>query len=128
MNIIFFDGVCNLCNHFINALVTLGLPPHMKIASLQGETARNHLKGVDLSQLKSVYYSREGDIYKESAAVIRILADLKWYFRVLLVLLVIPDFLRDEVYRFISRHRYRLFGKKETCRLPLPHEKDYFLN
>tara|TARA_Y100000590_G_C15454982_1_gene914191 strand:- start:61 stop:447 length:387 start_codon:yes stop_codon:yes gene_type:complete len=128
LNIIFFDGVCNLCDSFISFLVGLGLPQQMKIASLQGEKAKELLEEKERRELSSVLYLREGRTWRESTAVLYILSDLKWYFFPLKAFLIIPSFLRDALYRYIAKNRYRWFGKRETCRMPTPAEKNHFLD
>jgi predicted DCC family thiol-disulfide oxidoreductase YuxK len=127
-NIIFFDGVCNLCNGFISFLFFLGLPTDLKVASLQGNCAKKYLPEEERQNLSSVIYLRNEKTYKESTAVITIMMDITWYYRPLGLLLVIPSFLRDSIYRFIAKNRYRFFGKKSTCRLPLESERQYFLD
>lgn len=125
--VIFFDGVCNLCDSFVSFLVSLGLPHNMKVTSLQGKFAEEVLSSQQREQLSSVLYLREQSLFRESTAVLYIMGDLKWYFRPLMTFLLIPAFLRDPIYHFVAKNRYRWFGKKETCRLPLEHERRYFL-
>ena len=127
-NIIFFDGVCNLCNGFISFLFFLGLPSSMKIASLQGKSAKEHLEEAEYRDLSSVVYLKNGAVYKESTAVIHILMDITWYLKPVGLFLIVPKFLRDPVYKLIAKYRYSLFGKRNTCRLPLENERNYFLD
>ncbi len=126
-NVIYFDGVCNLCDGFISFLFRLGLQENMRVTSLQGDYAKESLPSQMTENLSSVIYQREGEFLKESHAVIMILSDLKWYFKPILVLLILPSFLRDGLYRWVAKNRYRFFGKKETCRLPTENEKGMFL-
>jgi predicted DCC family thiol-disulfide oxidoreductase YuxK len=127
IKVIYFDGVCNLCDGFISFLFRLGLPSGIKVSSLQGEYAKGHLPAFEREKLDSVLYQTPHGLYRESGAVIRILSDLKFYFAPIKIFLLVPSFLRDPFYRIIARSRYRLFGKKETCRLPTEKEKDFFI-
>lgn len=125
--VIYFDGVCNLCDGFISTLFFLGLKEPMKVASLQGEYAKDHLPQSLRESLSSVVYQREEELLFESHAVIAILSDLKWYFKPLKIALIIPKAWRDGLYKWVAKNRYKLFGKKETCRLPSPSEREFFL-
>lgn len=127
MKVIYFDGVCNLCNGFISFLMTLGLPADVKVSSLQGDYAKANLEGKIREELSSVIYQTPEGIYKESTAVIYILADLKAYLRILKIFLLVPRILRDFLYRMVARNRYKLFGKRDTCRLPNQEELEYFI-
>jgi predicted DCC family thiol-disulfide oxidoreductase YuxK len=130
---VFFDGVCNLCNGFVDFLVHKDRRRVLRFASLQGKTSHELLGPGAGEKLASVvfYQSRStsnGSTWTESAAVIRILSSLGGAWRLLVLLRVIPSFLRDPIYRFIARNRYHWFGKRETCRLPSPEEHALFLD
>ena len=129
--ILFFDGHCSLCNGFVDYLVRRDHSAQTKFASLQGETATRQLpaKLRDLADLETIVYLRDGVLLEKSGAVLTLLSDLglrplllpsKWFLRV-------PARLRDHVYRFVAQNRYRFFGKRDTCRVPTPEEKDRFL-
>jgi predicted DCC family thiol-disulfide oxidoreductase YuxK len=146
-SIVFFDGVCNLCNGFVDFLVRKDRRRVLRFASLQGKTSRELLgPGAGEKLASVVFYQNSSNlngaalsgtalnesasnraISTESLAVIRILSSLGGAWRLAVLLRVIPDFLRDPIYRFIARNRYRWFGKRETCRLPSPEERALFL-
>ncbi len=125
--VIYFDGVCNLCDSFVSFLFKLGLPPNMRVASLQGNYAHEHLDSKERENLSSVIYQTGQGLHRESGAVIRILSDIKPYLYPLRIFLLIPAILRDPLYQFIAKNRYRFFGKRDTCRLPSEKEREYFL-
>lgn len=128
MRIIYFDGVCTLCNAFIDFVVIRDTQNLFYIASLQGQTAKNNLPPQDLS-LASVVYAEEGKIYKKSDAVLAIFRHLGWGYKTLAFFgAIVPRFIRDWVYNLIAKNRYQMFGKRDTCRLPTPEEKKKFLN
>jgi predicted DCC family thiol-disulfide oxidoreductase YuxK len=100
----------------------------LRFASLQGNTARELLGPGAGENLSSVVFYQNGSISTESLAVIRILSRLGGPWGLLSLLRVIPSFLRDPIYGFVARNRYRWFGKRETCRLPSPDERALFLD
>jgi predicted DCC family thiol-disulfide oxidoreductase YuxK len=125
--ILFFDGVCNLCNRFIDFLVTRDRSRKLLYAPLQGPTAEK-LVPEHTKELKSVVLYKNGQVYLESTAALLTLAELGGAWKMVKVLFVFPVFLRNIVYRLISKNRYRMFGKKEICRLPNPEERALFLD
>jgi predicted DCC family thiol-disulfide oxidoreductase YuxK len=126
--IVFFDGVCGLCNRLINFLLAVDRRRVLRYAPLQGETARRFLgptAGTDLRTV--VVYDRTGQA-RQSTAIVRIFKHVGGVWRLLGGLLwLIPRPLRDLGYRLIAHNRYRLFGKTEACRMPRPGERELFL-
>ncbi|WP_455592148.1 thiol-disulfide oxidoreductase DCC family protein [Bacteroides sp.] len=82
---------------------------------------------VDSSRLATLYYLRDGHCLQKSAAVLYILKDLGGICQCFFPLIYLPACLRDAVYLFISRHRYRWFGKKRSCMLPAPDIRERFI-
>ena len=118
---VFFDGVCGLCNHTVNWL--LAHDPE------QGKTAGEMLDGEIRNRLDTLVFVRDGETFTRTAAVSRILITLGGRWHVLGGLLwIIPSPIRDLGYCVVSRLRYRLFGKHESCRLPSPQERAVFLD
>ena len=126
-NIVFFDGVCNLCNSFIDFVLTRDRRKVLYIASLQGETAAQILPNEKIVQLSSVVLFREQVLYENSEAIIRVISQLGRFWALFKIFLIVPTPLRDGAYRFIAKNRYRWFGKRDTCRLPTDSEKQRFL-
>jgi len=126
-SIIFFDGICNLCNEIIDLIIKWDTKNKVKVASLQGETAKNKLPQKFIENLSTLVYLKHGQIYTKTGAVIRIFADINPLFKGLYLFLIIPEFLRSPIYNIVAKYRYKWFGKKETCRLPSEEEKEYFL-
>lgn len=124
--ILFFDGTCNLCNGFVDFLI--GQKADLSFASLQGSTAEHlvpeHLK----VKLSTVVYLRDGEFLTQSEAVASVLYDLGGSYTLIgSFLRVCPSFITNGLYQLISKRRYGLFGKRDTCRLPKPEEQAYFL-
>jgi predicted DCC family thiol-disulfide oxidoreductase YuxK len=117
-SVLFFDGVCKFCNHSVNRLIRLDKSGRIAFSALQGELAKTVLPESDLSQLDSLVYVRRGVIYRHSSAVIFALTDASaWMFWVHLFRLI-PSGIRDGVYAYFAKNRYRWFGKRERCMIP----------
>lgn len=125
MKILFFDGHCNLCNGFINFLVLRDKERKIKYAPLQGSTAAEMLPEQYVEQLNSVVLLDEGVIYTESEAALRALKVTSKFYG---VLLYVPEFFRNMVYRFVAKNRYKIFGRSDTCRVPSEEERQLFLS
>ena len=126
--VIFFDGVCGLCNAWVDFVIARDRHARFRFSPLQGETARDWLQMTPETSLDSVALVDAAGIHRKSEAVWRILSQLGGVWRPLGCLLrLIPCPLRNWGYDFVARHRYRWFGKKEACRLPTPGERVRFL-
>jgi predicted DCC family thiol-disulfide oxidoreductase YuxK len=126
--IIFFDGVCNLCNGFIDFVVTRDPEHNFKFAPLQGETAKRHLPNSISIGLRSVVLWTQGQYFEKSDAILMILPQLGGGWRIFRLGWIFPRFFRDWIYDFVARNRYRFFGKRDSCRLPTPEERALFLD
>lgn len=126
--IVFFDGVCGFCNASVDFVLSRDRQEKFRFAPLQGETARQLLAAADTQNLHTLVLWVDGSTYRRTAAVVRILWHLGWSWRILGALLwLIPWPLRDVGYVLVARNRYRLFGRKDTCRMPTPAERARFL-
>ena len=127
-NIVFFDGVCVLCNRSVNFLIKRDNKKLLKFASLQPETAKQIFSHSDDQQDdESVIFYSDGNIYKKSAASIKIAKYLKFPWNTLKILQIIPVSLRDIIYDYVARKRYKWFGKTNQCLIPPEDLKDRFL-
>lgn len=127
-NIVFFDGVCVLCNRSVNFLIKRDKKKLLKFASLQSETAKQIFSHSDDQQDdESVIFYSDGNIYKKSAAIIKIAKYLKFPWNTLKILQIIPVSLRDIIYDYVARKRYKWFGKTNQCLIPPEDLKDRFL-
>lgn len=128
--IIYFDGVCNLCNGFVSLIIKLDHKEKFSFAPLQGKTAQ--LAGLEFEKLpmdeQSLYYQDEKDqIYTKFKAVVEILIELFTFGFIFKILRLLPDSFGDFLYGLVAKNRYRLFGKQSTCRIPSESEKKRFL-
>jgi predicted DCC family thiol-disulfide oxidoreductase YuxK len=125
--IIFFDGVCVICNYWVDFLLKRDSGLYL-FASLQGVTAQKKLDPSLLNKdLKTlVLWDQEG-VFIKSQAILRIFSKLSSPWKWLNVLNKIPTRWLDAGYDFFSSHRYQWFGQKEVCRIPSPADRIRFL-
>jgi predicted DCC family thiol-disulfide oxidoreductase YuxK len=128
-NIIFFDGVCNLCNGFIQFIIKKDIEKKFKFASLQSEYASSLpiFSGKISKIFSTVVLLHEGIYYYHSTAILKIAKQLPIPYSTLFYIIVIPAPLRDFVYKWIAKNRYSLFGKSNDCWLPSSNLKERFL-
>ena len=125
--ILFFDGVCGLCNRVVDFLIGVSVGQSLTFAPLQGSTAKNILPPIYLEDLNTLVYYRDGKLWTKAEAVARILEDIGGVWTIAKVARILPAFLNNFCYDLVATNRYKLFGKKETCRLPSPSERARFL-
>ena len=111
--IIFFDGVCHLCNTFVDRVLLQDKSHKFYFASLQGLTSEQLLTLEVRSKLDTVVYFDCGKMFYRSTAIIKIFTELGGAYSFFAVLLMIPRPLRDLAYKFIAKNRYNWFGQKE---------------
>lgn len=126
-NIVFFDGICHLCNGFVDAVILRDKAHYYCFAPLQGSTAAELLSAEDLKDLDTVIYYEAGKIYYRSTAILKILIGLGGVYRLAAIGWLVPPLLRDLLYKFIAKKRYSWFGQRDFCRLPTSSEKNYLL-
>ena len=128
--IILFDGICNLCNRSILVIIKNDHKKLFRFASLQGKLGHEVLKKHQLSadQLHSFILLEGDSIYTKSSGALRIFRELGGGWKLLYGFIIIPRFIRDAVYNFVSRNRYKWYGKREECMVPTPELKERFLD
>lgn len=127
--ILFFDGVCGLCNRFVDFSLKHDTHGRVLFAPLQGKTAEELLSKIDLENLDTVVFFVNGNPSYRSTAIVKLLSRVGGFWTVLAWLLwLIPRPLRNFGYRVMAKNRYRFFGQKESCRLPTPEERIRFLD
>lgn len=128
MKVIFFDGVCGLCNGFVDFILKIDKTQSFTFSPLQSDYAAQHLSQEDVRDLTSVVYLKDGQKFTKSRAVIEILHDVGGVWKIAVLGKILPENLRNKAYDMVASNRYKLFGKKETCRLPTPEERARFLS
>jgi predicted DCC family thiol-disulfide oxidoreductase YuxK len=126
---ILFDGVCNLCNGSIQFVIQRDRSGIFNFAALQSTVGRELLQeyGLPVNDLYSVILIKNGKAYQRSRAALEIARHLSGLWPLLYIFIIIPPFIRDSIYNWISRNRYRWFGKKDDCMIPTPELKSRFL-
>lgn len=126
-NIVFFDGVCGLCNFFVDFTIRKDKHNRLLFAPLQGETAAKELNIKSGQSFDTVIFSKNGKLFFKTGAALRILYTIGGLWKIAIVLLIFPPFIRNFVYDLIASNRYKWFGKKESCRIPTKEERAKFL-
>lgn len=129
-DIILFDGICILCNGFVNLIIRFDSKERFVFSSLQSDYAKKVLKiePAEEKYFDTLYLITKGDRYEKSLAVLKILTALPNLWKVCYIFYVLPKFIRDFIYDFIARRRYSFFGKKDNCTVPSENLKHRFLD
>jgi predicted DCC family thiol-disulfide oxidoreductase YuxK len=133
--IILYDGVCGLCNRFVQFILRRDRNGVFRFASLQSALAAPILvrQGANPSDLDTVYVAVNYDLPNEyllsrSDAVIFVLKQPRLWRPAAFLLQLLPKFLSDPAYNVIARNRYRIFGRSEACPLPRDQDRTRFLD
>jgi predicted DCC family thiol-disulfide oxidoreductase YuxK len=127
--LLLFDGVCNLCNASVQWVIKHDPKGVFRFASLQSDMGENMLRrfGLPIGELDTVVLVDDGKAYTRSDVPLRIFKKLGGWWAALAVFSVVPKSIRDAVYDWVARNRYRWFGKKDECWLPTPELRARFL-
>jgi predicted DCC family thiol-disulfide oxidoreductase YuxK len=129
MNIILFDGVCNLCSSTVSFLIKYDKNNIFKFAASQTNAGENIIRQYTiLNEGKSVIFIKDGIVFYKSDAVIEIAKLIKGWPHIFKYVSLFPKFFRDGLYNLIAKNRYSLFGKKETCMVPTEEDRNRFLS
>ena len=129
MPILLFDGHCNLCNAWVQYVVKRDSVGTIRFASLQSPAGRSLLEEhkIDENYIESLVFFEEERFSVSSNAALRTLSYLDSWQKHLIILSVVPRSLRDLVYRFIAKNRYKWFGRREQCMVPTAELSKRFL-
>ena len=126
-----FDGVCVLCSRWVNFVLRRDRHKQYRFAAMQTATGRELLMqhGIDPDDPMSFLLLEDGAGYTDTDALVRVLRSFggAWSLAAFLLRLT-PRFVRDPMYRWVARHRYKLFGQRDTCFMPTPDSNDRFLH
>lgn len=128
--VILFDGICNLCTSSVQFVIKHDTRHIFRFASLQGKKGQQLLQAnaMHVTDLNSFILYENGKIYTRSSAALRVSKKLNGLWPLLYLFIIVPPFIRNSVYNFISKNRYRWFGKKEICWLPDTHISNLFFD
>jgi predicted DCC family thiol-disulfide oxidoreductase YuxK len=130
--IVFYDGYCVLCSKSVDFILSRDHRTTFRFASLQSDFSKNILTAMgypvaDIQNLSNIVYLRNNVLKIKSDAVLSILWDLGGIYKISFLVYLLPRVVRDFAYDRIAKLRYRIFGKRDTCRVPTPQEMARFL-
>ena len=128
-SIILFDGVCNFCNYWVNFIIDRDKNDLYRFAALQSEQGQRLMQqyNIDVNKLESVILIRGEYVRIKSTAALTISKTLSGPIKILYPLIYLPEFFRDFIYDLVAKNRYKIFGKRDVCRVPTSAEGDKFL-
>lgn len=129
-HILLFDGVCNLCNASVQFVLRRDKKENFLFAPLQSPIAEKLLAGNSnyITDLHSIVLIKNGEIFDESSAALYTAKELSAGWPLLYYLFIWwPKSIRDAIYRFVAKRRYKWFGKRDACSIPDKNYQDRFL-
>jgi predicted DCC family thiol-disulfide oxidoreductase YuxK len=128
--VIVFDGVCVICNGWVRFLLRHDRQRRYRFAAMQTESGRALLagNGLDPDDPASFLLIENGNAWRETDAIVRVIGSLGGFWRLVAGVHVAPKALRDWLYRGVARNRYRWFGRHDACFLAPPGHEDRFLH
>jgi predicted DCC family thiol-disulfide oxidoreductase YuxK len=127
--IILFDGVCNFCNFWVDFVLKRDKKDLFRFSALQSSKGIELLKkyNFDSFSIDTFVIIVGNKFYTKSTAALLVCKQLKGLIKILFPFIIIPKFIRDFIYDIIAKNRYKLFGKRESCRIPTKAEEYKFL-
>ncbi len=127
--IVLFDDECNLCNRSVRFLIRHNKKRNLSFSSLRSKSGSTVLRlaGKNIHQTDTLLLMQDNMLYGYSTAALKISSNLDFPLRLAEVLLIVPALIRDTIYRFIAKNRYKWFGKKSFCNTDAGGFKDRFL-
>jgi predicted DCC family thiol-disulfide oxidoreductase YuxK len=128
--LILFDGVCNLCNTSVQYVIKHDKKNSFMFTALQSEVGQQIIKdyNIDTSKTDSILlYTPQTGVVSKSTAALKIAQNLGFPQNVMSIFFIVPPFIRNGVYDYIAKNRYKWYGKKESCMIPTPELKSKFL-
>ncbi|HEY1869762.1 MAG TPA: thiol-disulfide oxidoreductase DCC family protein [Chitinophagaceae bacterium] len=127
--VILFDGVCNFCNALVNFVIRQDKNNIFRFAALQSESGKKLLESYNINwrENDSFVLIENNKAWQRSTATLKLYNKLPWYWKWTQIFWIVPKFIRDGIYSFIARNRYKWFGKKEECMIPTSAVRQKFL-
>jgi predicted DCC family thiol-disulfide oxidoreductase YuxK len=124
--IVFYDGVCGLCDHSVQFIIKHDSQRIFRFATLQSDFAK-HTLGSSIS-FDSFVLFENGNAFYRSTAALKMFQLLGGVWLLFYVLIIVPPFIRNGIYDFVARNRYKWFGKLDSCKIPTPEQRGLFLD
>ncbi len=127
--IILFDGVCNLCNTSVNFVIRKDKNDLFRFAALQSDIGKEYITkfNINSTETDSIILIDQEKAYIKSTAALYISRSLSGAYPLLFSFIIVPKFIRNWVYDFVARNRYKWYGKREVCMIPTPELRAKFL-
>jgi predicted DCC family thiol-disulfide oxidoreductase YuxK len=127
--ILLFDGVCNFCNATVKFILRNDKAGRFTLGSIQSSPGQELIEKyhIPVKGLETFVYLHDGQYLLRSDAILQVMKNLGGIWKLTYIFKIVPRFIRDAVYNFIARNRYRFFGKRESCMLPTPEQRARFL-
>ena len=126
-SIILFDGYCNFCSTSVDFILKHDRKKIFLFAASQQSVGENLINEYNLKSIDSIVLIYNRKAYSYSTAVLKICGLLGMPYTIFSIFLIVPEFLRDVIYKWVAKNRYKWFGKRSTCRLPDEKDADRFL-
>ncbi len=127
--VVLYDGICNFCNFWVNFIIAKDKSDKFRFAALQSETGKKFLNQFNLSKtdFDTFILIDKNKFSTKSTAALIICKNLSGFYKLLYIFIIIPRFFRDIIYNLVAKNRYKLFGKRDVCKVPTEREKNKFL-
>ncbi len=129
--LILFDGVCNLCNSSVQYVIKHDKKNIFMFAALQSEVGKELIEHFNIDTKKTdsiLLYTPEDSLATKSTAALKIAKHSGFPQSLITVFFIVPPFIRNWVYDYIAKNRYKWYGKKDACMIPTPELKSKFLS
>ncbi len=128
--LVLFDGVCNLCDSAVQFIIRHDKKNKFLFASLQSDTGQKLLQQYKLpiTEFNSFILLQHNKVYTRSTGALKVARNLNALWPLLYLFIIVPKFIRDGVYNWVAKNRYKWFGKKDKCMIPTQQLKARFLN
>ncbi|MAW07801.1 MAG: thiol-disulfide oxidoreductase [Halobacteriovoraceae bacterium] len=129
LNIVCFDGVCGICNEWVDLLISKDSKRVLRYCPLQDSKIRPYIVqfGMDPLKLDTIIFLKKGEVFIKSDAVFEIMKEINFFSWAVPLLSLCPKAFRNIVYDLVAKNRYKIMPKKENCRVPTKEEKDLFV-
>jgi predicted DCC family thiol-disulfide oxidoreductase YuxK len=127
--LILFDGICNFCNSAVNFVIKKDKEAFIHFAPLQSPKGRLYLKQYNypVNNLNSFVFIEDNKVYTKSTAALKVCRHLKGGWPLCYGFIIVPKFIRDGIYSWVAKNRYKWFGVRQECMMPTPEVRSRFV-
>ncbi|WP_462250796.1 thiol-disulfide oxidoreductase DCC family protein [Ferruginibacter sp.] len=127
--LILFDGICNFCNSAVNFVIKKDKGAVIHFAPLQSPKGRLYLKQYNypVNNLNSFVFIENNNVYTKSTAALKVCRRLKGLWPLCYGFIIVPKFIRDGIYSWVAKNRYKWFGVRQECMIPTPEVRSRFV-